>query len=99
MISGNPPEAGRSLCAPELEGRAPAPPPARLTGEDEARLDKPGSDRQRTLNRLLFPGPTAEFEQHCQEFGDTSRMSALEFFYGLVHGQEHRVRLEPGWIC
>ncbi|BBY22188.1 hypothetical protein MSTO_23930 [Mycobacterium stomatepiae] len=79
-----------------LEGRAPAPPPARLTGEDEARLDKPGSDRQRTLNRLLFPGPTAEFEQHCQEFGDTSRMSALEFFYGLVHGQEHRVRLEPG---
>jgi pyruvate carboxylase len=67
-----------------------------LTAEDEAVLASPGPKRQATLNRLLFPGPTAEFEAHRDEFGDTSRLSANQFFYGLRHGEEHRVKLEQG---
>lgn len=55
-----------------------------------------GPTRQATLNRLLFPGPTAEFEAHRDEFGDTSRLSANQFFYGLRHGEEHSVKLEQG---
>ena len=55
-----------------------------------------GQKRQATLNRLLFPGPTKEFEAHRETYGDTSRLSANQFFYGLRQGEEHRVQLEPG---
>ena len=48
------------------------------------------------MNRLLFPGPTKEFEAHRELYGDTSRLSANQFFYGLRHGEEHRVQLERG---
>ncbi|OBI57535.1 pyruvate carboxylase [Mycolicibacterium fortuitum] len=79
-----------------LDGRSPAKPIQQLSAEDETVLAAPGPKRQATLNRLLFPGPTAEFEAHCDEYGDTSRLSANQFFYGLRHGEEHRVKLEPG---
>lgn len=52
--------------------------------------------RQKTLNRLRFPAPTREFEQHRDTYGDTPQLSANQFFYGLRYGEEHRVRLEPG---
>lgn len=48
------------------------------------------------MNRLLFPGPTKEFEAHREEYGDTSGLSANQFFYGLRYGEEHRVELERG---
>ncbi|AKS36216.1 pyruvate carboxylase [Mycolicibacterium goodii] len=79
-----------------LEGRAPAAQDTQLSAEDYALLDNPGPKRQATLNRLLFPGPTEEFEAHRNEYGDTSRLSANQFFYGLRHGEEHRVKLEKG---
>ncbi|STZ87936.1 pyruvate carboxylase [Mycolicibacterium fortuitum] len=79
-----------------LDGRGPAKPIQDLSAEDETVLNAPGPKRQATLNRLLFPGPTAEFEAHRDEYGDTSRLSANQFFYGLRHGEEHRVKLEPG---
>ncbi|CRZ13417.1 pyruvate carboxylase [Mycolicibacterium neworleansense] len=79
-----------------LHGRDPAKPIQELSAEDETVLAAPGPKRQATLNRLLFPGPTAEFEAHRDEYGDTSRLSANQFFYGLRHGEEHRVKLEPG---
>nr|WP_053776092.1 pyruvate carboxylase [Gordonia sp. NB41Y]KOY50055.1 pyruvate carboxylase [Gordonia sp. NB41Y] len=79
-----------------LEGRSPAQPVAELSEEDSAALDQPGRKRQETLNRLLFPGPTREFEEHFEQYGDTSRLSANQFFYGLRYGEEHRVELEPG---
>ena len=59
-------------------------------------MAQPGVKRQATLNRLLFPGPTKEFEAHRELYGDTSSLSANQFFYGLRHGDEHRVRLERG---
>jgi pyruvate carboxylase len=48
------------------------------------------------LNRLLFPGPTKEFDAHRDQYGDTSSLSANQFFYGLRRGDEHRVKLERG---
>lgn len=79
-----------------LQGRGPARPVEKLTADDEALLAQPGPKRQATLNRLLFPGPTAEFEAHRETYGDTSSLSANQFFYGLRYGEEHRVQLERG---
>ncbi|AKS35011.1 pyruvate carboxylase [Mycolicibacterium goodii] len=79
-----------------LVGRGPARPTEALTAEDEALLAQPGPKRQAALNRLLFPGPTAEFEAHRETYGDTSSLSANQFFYGLRYGEEHRVQLERG---
>ncbi len=44
----------------------------------------------------MFAGPAREFEQHREQYGDTSELSANQFFYGLRHGEEHRVRLGKG---
>ncbi|MGH3669245.1 MAG: biotin/lipoyl-containing protein, partial [Pseudonocardiaceae bacterium] len=66
---------------------------AELSSQDRQGLKE---DRTRTLNRLLFAGPTAEFEAHRETYGDTSVLSSGEFFYGLRHGEEHSVDLDPG---
>ena len=79
-----------------LAGRAPAKPTEQLTADDEATLSLAGPKRQATLNRLLFPGPTKEFEEHREIYGDTSHLSANQFFYGLRQGEEHLVKLERG---
>lgn len=79
-----------------LAGRAPAKLAPQLTHDDEAALAAPGPKRQATLNRLLFPGPTRDFEEHRETYGDTSQLSANQFFYGLRQGEEHRVKLERG---
>ncbi|MCV7067797.1 pyruvate carboxylase [Mycolicibacterium farcinogenes] len=79
-----------------LEGRGPAKPIQELSAEDEELLAAPGPKRQAALNRLLFPGPTKEFEAHRETYGDTSSLSANQFFYGLRYGEEHRVELERG---
>ncbi|GLB63842.1 pyruvate carboxylase [Dietzia sp. NCCP-2495] len=67
-----------------------------LSVEDHAALEVPGPERRRRLNQLLFPGPTAEYEEHRETYGDTSTISSNQFFYGLRDRDEHRVRLEPG---
>jgi pyruvate carboxylase len=79
-----------------LAGRGEPKPVQELTPEDENTLGLLGQKRQATLNRLLFPGPTKEFESHRETYGDTSRLSANQFFYGLRQNEEHRVQLEPG---
>ncbi|MFV8241508.1 pyruvate carboxylase [Mycolicibacterium peregrinum] len=79
-----------------LEGRGPAKPIQELSVTDEELLAAPGPKRQAALNRLLFPAPTKEFETHRETYGDTSGLSANQFFYGLRYGEEHRVELERG---
>ncbi|SNS86915.1 pyruvate carboxylase [Rhodococcoides kyotonense] len=79
-----------------LAGRPPGSPPAELTVDDVAALEKSGEERRTTLNRLLFPGPAEEFEQHRTRYGDTSQLSTNQYFYGLRQGEEHRVRLDKG---
>ncbi len=55
-----------------------------------------GGTRQRALNRLLFPGPTAEFERIQEQYGDVSALDTLDYLYGLQPGHEHEIQLEPG---
>ncbi len=47
-----------------LEGRFPERPVHELQGDDEKLLAEPEPQRQATLNRLLFPGATKEYEAH-----------------------------------
>ncbi|HTY29769.1 MAG TPA: pyruvate carboxylase, partial [Mycobacterium sp.] len=79
-----------------LAGRPPVKPAEELTPDDEAALHLAGPKRQATLNRLLFPGPTKEFEAHRDEYGDTSGLSANQFFSGLRQGDEHRIQIDRG---
>ncbi|MGW5717024.1 pyruvate carboxylase [Amycolatopsis sp. NPDC003865] len=76
-----------------LEGRAAAKPVQELSEEDRSAL---ASEPRRTLNRLLFPAPTKEFEAHREAYGDTSVLPSKDFFYGLRPGEEYSVDLEPG---
>ncbi|MBE1497819.1 pyruvate carboxylase [Amycolatopsis lexingtonensis] len=76
-----------------LEGRAAAKPVVELSEEDRTALSE---HPRRTLNRLLFPGPTKEFEAHREAYGDTSVLPSKDFFYGLRPGEEYPVDLEPG---
>ncbi|MFD5097284.1 pyruvate carboxylase [Amycolatopsis thailandensis] len=76
-----------------LEGRAQPKPVQELSEEDLKGL---AEDRRRTLNRLLFPGPTKDFEAHREQYGDTSVLPSKDFFYGLRPGEEYSVDLEQG---
>ncbi|WP_431987128.1 pyruvate carboxylase, partial [Streptomyces griseoflavus] len=76
-----------------LRGRAEPKPVQELSAEDREGLAK---DPRPTLNRLLFPGPTREFETHRQTFGDTGVLDSKDFFYGLRPGKEYSVDLDPG---
>ena len=76
-----------------LEGRRPAEPAAELSDGD---LDGLTREPRPTLNRLLFPAPTRDFENHRETFGDVSVLPTREFLYGLRAGAEHAVDLEPG---
>jgi len=76
-----------------LQGRREAATDPELSTDDEVALrERP----RETLNRLLFPGPAAEFAEHRESYGDTSVLPSVDFFYGLEHGGEHEVDLEPG---
>jgi pyruvate carboxylase len=79
-----------------LAGRGPVKPERQISPEDDKALSEPGVARQATLNRLLFPGPTKEFEAHREQYGDTSGLSANQFFSGLRHGDEHRIQIDRG---
>ncbi|WP_330182382.1 pyruvate carboxylase [Nocardia sp. NBC_01503] len=91
--AGGWPEPFRSRA---LAGRGPAKPETQLTADDEAGLNGTSAERRATLNNLLFPGPTSEFLAHREKFGDTTGLSANQFFYGLRHDEEHRVQLDKG---
>ncbi|GED97355.1 pyruvate carboxylase [Gordonia crocea] len=79
-----------------LRGRGEAPEPTPVADDDRAVLAQPGTARREVLNRLLFPGPTKDLAEHRATFGDTSRLSANAFLYGLRAGVEEHVELEPG---
>ena len=52
--------------------------------------------RRRTLNRLLFPGPTRDFEAARDRYGDVQVLHTRDFLYGMVPGQEHVISLGRG---
>ena len=91
--AGGWPEPFRSKA---LAGRSEPKAETQLAPEDEKALGAGSLERRATLNRLLFPAPTREFEEHRDAYGDTSELSANQFFYGLRQGEEHRVKLDKG---
>jgi len=76
-----------------LAGRTPRVLDTELTSAQEESLR---TDRRRTLDRLLFPGPTREFEESRARYGDLSVLGTAEYLYGLQPGHEHRVTIEEG---
>ncbi len=81
-----------------LQGRRPAKTPPALTDEDRAGLASDDAEQVRsTLNRLLFPDPTAQYLESEAAYGDVSRLATRHFFYGLTVGAEDiPVRLDRG---
>jgi pyruvate carboxylase len=79
-----------------IEGRTWNPPAETLAAEDQQALESDSATRRATLNRLLFPGPTKEFEQARSTWGDVSVLCTLDYLYGLRAGEEHVIDLEPG---
>ena len=52
--------------------------------------------RRGTLNRLLFPGPTKDFEKARATFGNLDAVDTLDYLYGLEQGHEHVVEIAKG---
>ncbi len=67
-----------------------------LTDADRAGLNGTAAERRATLNRLLFPAPTAAYEQSREQYGDLSVLKTIEYLYGLEVGVEHVVEIAPG---
>jgi pyruvate carboxylase len=76
-----------------LEGRSWKAPAEELTDEQREGL---ATDRRRTLNELLFPGPTREFTEARETYGDVSVLPTVDYLYGLRQGDEHEVSIEEG---
>ena len=76
------------------EGRSWSPTRKDLTDTDQAGL---ATDRRATLNRLLFPTPSAEQAEKTDRYGDLSVLPSLLFWYGLdPHEQDTAVVLGRG---
>ncbi|MEA9986025.1 pyruvate carboxylase [Subtercola sp. RTI3] len=67
-----------------------------VSDADQALLAGSSAERRQTLNRLLFPGPTATFEQQREEYGDLSVVDTADYLYGLQQGGEHVVEISKG---
>ena len=52
--------------------------------------------RRATLNSLLFPAPTRQFEEIRELFGDLSTLDTPDYLYGLKPGVEHAVPIAAG---
>jgi pyruvate carboxylase len=76
-----------------LQGRHAKPRTTELTDEQEAALS---AQPRRTLNQLLFPGPTKEFEDSRDRFGNLSVLGTIEFLHGLEQGSEYEAEIEAG---
>ncbi|RFA21348.1 pyruvate carboxylase [Subtercola boreus] len=81
-----------------LEGRTVSVGVTEISDDDRALIGAEASsaDRRRTLNRLLFPGPTAAFEQQRETYGDLSVVETADYLFGLQQGEEHVVEIEKG---
>ncbi|MGB0100728.1 MAG: pyruvate carboxylase [Nocardioides sp.] len=79
-----------------LAGRTPKPAMETLTAEQQEGLTSASPTRRRTLNELLFPGPTREFSESRARYGDVSVLNTLDYLYGLRPGAEHEIELQEG---
>ncbi|MDQ6753894.1 MAG: pyruvate carboxylase [Actinomycetota bacterium] len=79
-----------------LQGRAVKVRDVQLSAEDSAALHQDSATRRRTLNRLLFDGPTKDFQKTRETYGDVSVLATRDYLFGLQQGQEHVIVLEKG---
>ncbi|MEN9957444.1 MAG: hypothetical protein RIR46_1052, partial [Actinomycetota bacterium] len=80
-----------------LQGKSPKFGVTPVSSDDLAALL--GSDsalRRSTLNRLLFPGPTAEFLKSQETYGNLDQIDTVDYLYGLEQGREHVVEIAKG---
>ncbi|PKQ30517.1 MAG: pyruvate carboxylase [Actinobacteria bacterium HGW-Actinobacteria-2] len=78
-----------------LAGRVTKPVVTELSEDESAALV---SDRRRTLNRLLFPGPTRDYEEAVEDYSELTILPTKEFLHGLKLGEEVEVTLQRGKI-
>ena len=76
-----------------LQGRRTRPVETELSDADTAALD---STPRATLNRLLFPGPSKDFEDAVDLYSDLSVLGTRQFFHGLEAGEEYEVDIQKG---
>ena len=80
-----------------LEGKNPDISIKPITEEDsEGIKSSEHSVRRQTLNRLLFPAPTKEFERMRTTYGKLTNVPTLDYLYGLEPETEHVVELRKG---
>jgi pyruvate carboxylase len=79
-----------------LQGRSIKVRDAELSAEDSAALKGDSKTRQETLNRLLFAGPTKDYQKSVETYGNVSVLDTRDYLYGLQRGQEHVIQLEKG---
>ncbi len=63
---------------------------------DAALLEGSSAERRDALNRLLFPGPTAQFHSMRERYGDLSVLDTGDYLYGLDPDGEHAIDLARG---
>src|SRR5690554_400501 len=84
------------FCSKVLKGRTVKPGVQQPGADDLAALVGSSTDRRAALNRLLFPVPTEQYLEICDQYGDLSVLDTNDYLYGLKQGQEHVVRIETG---
>ncbi|MEX5269018.1 pyruvate carboxylase [Kocuria sabuli] len=79
-----------------LEGRTVKVGVTELAAEDREGLGGDSATRRATLNRLLFAGPTRDFEASRAKYGDLALLHTRDFLYGLTTEHEHVISLGKG---
>jgi pyruvate carboxylase len=79
-----------------LKGRSPSIEVGKLSSDQEAVLSVPGRERRVLLNELLFPGPSRDFAEVRENYGDISVIKTRDYLYGLRLGEESVIEVEPG---
>ena len=76
-----------------LEGRTWKQPVGEVTAEQAEGLAR---QRRSTLNELLFPGPTKDFHESRERYGDISVLPTTPYLYGLRAEEELDVEIAEG---
>ena len=79
-----------------LQGRTVVDRMGTLTSADSEQLAGDSDTRRAALNRLLFAGPTKEFEAVRKTYGDVSVLDTRDYLFGLRRGVEHTIDLGKG---
>lgn len=80
-----------------LQGKSPKFGITQVSPEDLEKLSSADARvRRSTLNRLLFPGPTSDFEKSRATYGNLDQVDTVDYLYGLEAGREHVVQITKG---